>query len=567
MRTALRPVGNLVADNMGLTLRSTEIMRRRAEIAVVGSGPVGMKVALDLADSGLDVLLIESGVDGNDRAQQGLCDAIIEDSTTHAPMSLAVKRTFGGTSHLWGGRAVPFDALDFTTRSVAPHVSWPVTFTEVAQWYEAACRFLDCGPSCFEDVTPITDMPAADGLRFDRLERWCTQPNMTRVHGTRLKAHPRIRLALGATVLRINVDPERGTVSDLTVAAGSERLRVAARAYVIAAGGLETARLMLASRLETPGLFGSPDGPLGHCYMGHMFGSIADIVFERPGIDQAFDFARDASGRYCRRRFTLDERTQQQHGLLNMAAWPELPPLDDPRHGSGILSMAYLALATPVLGSLLSPDAIRQRKLGKGPIRVWPHAKNVVRDVVGSARFARQFLMARYASAVRIPGFLVRNGARRYALHYHGEQAPNLASRVRLSETRDALGQPRLTIGLRYSEGDASSVLRTHTLMEQELARIGVARIEYKIRQEERLNAVLAQASDGFHQIGTARMAADPRKGVVGTDARVHGVSNLFLAGSAIFPSSSHANPTLTAVALAARLAAHLTRTLPSMTA
>ena len=523
-----------------------------------------MKVALDLADAGLDVLLIESGIDGTDRARQDLCEAIVEDSATHAPMSLAVKRALGGTSHLWGGRAVPFDEVDFASRSVAPQAAWPVPFGEVSRWYEAACKFLDCGPPNFEDASSI-GVPAADGLRFDRLERWCAQPNMQRVHGARLTAHPRIRLALDATALRINVDVERGTVSDLTAAIGGERTRVAARAYVIAAGGLETARLMLASRVEAPNLFGGPDGPLGRNYMGHMFGSIADIVFERSDADQAFDFARDGSGRYRRRRFTLDGECQLENVLLNMAAWPELPPLDDARHGSGILSMAYLALATPGLGSLLSPEAIRRKKLGNGPLQIWPHARNVVRDVVGSARFAGEFLMARYASPVRIPGFLVLNSAHRYAFHYHAEQAPNPASRVRLSESRDALGQPRLTIGLRFGEDDARSVLRTHELMAQKLKTCGLARIEYKMREEDRLSAILDQASDGFHQIGTTRMATDPRQGVVGADARVHGVSNLFLAGSAIFPSSSQANPTLTAVALAARLAAHLTRALPSM--
>ncbi len=551
---------------MGAALRSAEILRRPADVAVVGSGPVGLKVALDLADAGLDVLLIESGVDGSDRARQELCEATISNPGNHAPMSLAVRRAFGGTSHLWGGRAVPFDEVDFAARPFVPQASWPISFAEVSQWYEAACKFLDCGLSGFEEVSPVPDTPATDGLRFDRLERWCAQPNMRRVHGARVMAHPNIRLALGATVLRIEVNAERGTVSNLEVAAGSQRVTVAARAYVIAAGGLETARLMLASRRDAPALFGGPDGPLGRYYMGHMFGSIADIVFERPA-DAAFNFACDASGRYRRRRFTLDARTQRQHALLNMAAWPELPPLDDARHGSGILSMAYLALAAPVLGALLSPEAIRRKKLGAGPARVWPHALNVLRDACGSARFAARFLSARYASPVRIPGFLVLNKARRYALHYHGEQAPNPESRVSLSNSRDALGQRRLLIDLRYGEADARSVLRTHAVMEQRLAAAGLARIEYKVPEGRRVEAVLAQASDGFHQIGIARMANDPRNGVVGTDARVHGVSNLFLAGSAIFPSSSQANPTLTAVALAARLSAHLKRTLPSLAA
>jgi choline dehydrogenase-like flavoprotein len=86
----------------------------------------------------------------------------------------------------------------------------------------------------------------------------------------------------------------------------------------------------------------------------------------------------------------------------------------------------------------------------------------------------------------------------------------------------------------------------------------GIAHLDYGVPPEERVAKVLAQASDGFHQIGLARMSSSEREGVVDTNARVYGTSNLFLAGSAIFPSSGQANPTLTAVALAARLAVHL---------
>jgi choline dehydrogenase-like flavoprotein len=129
---------------------------------------------------------------------------------------------------------------------------------------------------------------------------------------------------------------------------------------------------------------------------------------------------------------------------------------------------------------------------------------------------------------------------------------------VRLTERLDAFGQPRLAIDLRFGDFDAASIVRSHELMDARLRATGVAHLEFKSQDDERVRAVLAQASDGFHQIGTARMSASEHDGVVDTNARVHGTSNLFLAGSAIFPSSGQANPTLTAVALAARLAVHL---------
>jgi len=538
--------------------KSRDALRKAADVAVVGSGPVGLKLALDLADAGMDVLLIESGIEGSDRQAQTLSDAAVANPHAHAPMSLALKRAFGGTSNLWGGRAVPLDRIDFVQRAYAPQTQWPIDFAEIERYYGAACRFLDCGAPDFADNT-LADLECrSNGLRFAGLERWCANPRLRAVHGKRALTHPNLRIAFGATVLRVNIDPQRRAVRDLLVAADGRRQSVTARSYVIAAGGLETTRLLLASRVTNPRLFGGPDGPLGNFYMGHLFGSIADIVFVRPDLDARFDFLRDGSGHYVRRRFTLDAKTQQEYGVLNMAAWPEPPPLDDPRHRSGILSLAYLALRAPIVGTMLSPEAIRVRKVGAGPLRFGAHARNILSDAVSSSLSAARFLRARYGRRVRLPGFFVLNKAHRYAFHYHGEQLPRAESRVRLSNRVDALGQPRLAIDLRFGDADAASIVKTHELMAERLHASGVARLEYKVPAEARLSAVLAQASDGFHQIGTARMSANERDGIVDQNAKVHGLANLFLAGSAIFPASGQANPTLTAVALAARLAAHL---------
>lgn len=537
--------------------RSSDTLLEPADVAVVGSGPVGLKVALDLADAGMKVLVIESGREGTNAKSQALSDALLVNERSHAPMSLAVKRAFGGTSNLWGGRAVALDEIDFAERRHAPSASWPIPFSEVARWYDSACRFLDCGPPVFEDRAFAELEAHADGLKLDRLERWCANPRLRSVQGKRVQNHPNIRVALGTTVLRINMDGDGRTVRDLLVDVDGMRDRVRARSYVIAAGGLETARLLLASRAPNPRLFNGPNGPLGRNYMGHIFGSIADIVFDRP-LDKHFDFARDASGRYVRRRFSLDGATQAANGVLNMSAWPEPPPLDDPRHGSGILSLAYLALSTPVLGRLLSPEAIRLRKVGEHRAAIGPHALNVLKDVFGSTALASKFLLARYGSSVRLPGFFVPSKSHRYAFHYHGEHLPNAESRVRLTDRTDAFGLPRLAIDLRFNDFDAASIVRTHELMDARLRATGIAHLEFKAQGDERVRSVLAQASDGFHQIGTARMSASERDGVVDTNARVHGTANLYLAGSAIFASSGQANPTLTAVALAARLAAHL---------
>lgn len=532
-------------------------LQQSADVVVVGAGPVGLKCAVDLADSGLDVLLVESGTAGRDAGAQALSGAEITNMGSHAPMDLAVQRGFGGTSALWGGRAVPFDRQDFETRAAAPGAAWPISAGDVAPWYESACRFLDCGPAVFE--APLPGVPEMDGLTATHLERWCARNDMGAVHGARVAAHPKIRLALGATVTRIAAEAASGAVSGLTVAMGGQTTRVTARAYVIAAGGVETARLMLASRNEAAPELGGP--ALGRFYMGHAFGSIADIQFLRPGDDRAFTFFKDGSGRYVRRRLTLSAEVQRELGLPNVAAWPDLPELYDPAHKSAILSLAYLALKTPVLGPHLMSEAIRLRKIGPGG-RTGAHIWNVIKGAPGAAWFAAKFLSARYAK-VRLPGFFVLNAAHRYALHYHAEHVPDADSRVTLGGTRDALGMPRAAIDLKFGPADAAGIVASHDAMDARMQAAGYAKLIHAHAPDARAAAVLAQASDGFHQIGTARMGANPATSVVDADARVHGMANLFVAGSAVLPSSGQANPTLLAVALAGRLAKHLTEFIP----
>jgi choline dehydrogenase-like flavoprotein len=137
---------------------------------------------------------------------------------------------------------------------------------------------------------------------------------------------------------------------------------------------------------------------------------------------------------------------------------------------------------------------------------------------------------------------------------------------VVLSHQTDALGVRRLNIDLRFSAHDANSVIHAHYLLDDHLQRHQSGKLIYKINAYK--EAVLAQASDGFHQIGTTRMSARAQDGVVDADCRVHGVKNLFVCSSSVFPTSGQANPTLTIMALAVRLAQHLhTHTLRGATA
>ncbi|HYM72684.1 MAG TPA: FAD-dependent monooxygenase, partial [Stellaceae bacterium] len=338
-------------------------------VVVVGAGPAGIVQALELRRHGVEVLVLAGGMDGFRSDYQALADAVLVDPRRHAPMEMAVRRALGGTSLLWGGRCVPFDDNDFAARDYVPFGGWPLDPQAIRPWYDTAAGYLDCGPPVFEEKLGSYGDNAE--CRLDRLERWSETRDLGRLHDRALKSDPGLRVCLGAVATGFAIDPASGRVDELAVAlASGRRMTLRSRAVVLACGGLETTRLMLAARREIPLAFGGESGPLGRFYMGHLEGRIADIVLTQPGLDRALDFHVDGGGRpggrYVRRRITVTGKAQQHHHLLNLAAWPDNPILGRPEHRSAILSLAYLSLATPGLGGVLAPEAIRRKHLAEG---------------------------------------------------------------------------------------------------------------------------------------------------------------------------------------------------------
>ena len=527
---------------------------RAAGVVVVGSGPVGLALATDLSRRGMNVLLLESGGDAPDTVVQSLSAAELQVPERHDDMSVAVARRLGGSSNLWGGRCVPYDPIDFADRPVVG-ARWPIGYDVVAPYIGRAVAATRSGAPVFEATAQLAP-EADDAFSPDALERWVNIQAAQNVHRKVIAEDPRLEVRTRTTAVGLNFH-EDGRVESIDVAHShsGERARVAVERLVIAGGGLETTRLLLNAQRSAPGRFGGADGPLGRYYMGHVIGEIADIVFASSTVAREFDFLVDSHGSYVRRRIVPSAETQLSHGLLNSAFWPVVPPVADPRHGSAILSLVYLALSYGPVGRMVVAEAIRRRHIPEGPARRLRHFVNLATGAPSALAFSANFLRRRHDKSVRLPGFFVLNKANRYGLSFHAEHAPDPESRVKLSAKLDRLGLPSLAIDLRFGEKDISSLVATHDLLEDWLGRNGLGHIEYRMPRERRGEAIMAQAAHGTHQIGLARMAATPREGIVDGDLRCFGSPNLFLASSAVLPTSSQANPTLTTVALALRLA------------
>lgn len=539
----------------------TESTRLGAAVCVVGGGPVGIALALALAEAGREVLLLEAGGAARDEAVQDFYRGRVADPALHSDPVDYRERRLGGTSTIWGGRCMPFDAIDFERRDWIADSGWPIAPDALAPYYPAAGRLCEVGDPAYTAAEaldaaarPMIRDFAGSAFHAESIERLSCPTDFGRRYRGRLERADRLTVLLHCAVTAVELDPDGRRVTRLAArSANGVPLTIEAGEVVLAAGGLETTRLLLASRSVHPHGIANHHDVLGRYYMCHLAGTIGR--FRAAGGSEAvwhgYDIADD--GTYCRRRLALTPAAQRAHHLGNFVARLHHPTIGDPAHDTAILSALYL-------GRGLVPRLFRPRLAGPahaGFGTMVHHLANVARDPVRVAGFAARMLVGRKLAARKYPSVVVVPRHGEYMLDFHAEQEPNRDSQVRLSASRDAWGMPQLEIDWRYTPGDVATVQGALALLKQDLALSGAGSLDYDPAMVER--EMTRYGAYPGHHIGTARMGTDPRTSVVDADCRVHGIANLHLAGSAVFPTSSQANPTLTAVALALRLADRLT--------
>lgn len=517
-----------------------------------------MTSALELAKMGHSVILLEAG--GKDRAgkSQDLYRGEVVDPERHLSLESDRYRQLGGTTGVWGGRCIPFDPVDFEKRDFVPHSGWPITRTDLDPYFVKANKYCQCGRSDFDSTTSLPDsskdmIPGfKDGdVETHSIERWSPPTNFGKEYREDLKKSDNIRVLMYAVCVGLDMNEDGTSVAALDVATpsgSSKRFRIEAGRVILSGGGLETTRLLLASDKRNAGGIGNHSDWLGRGYQCHISGIIAKVRFQ-DDANIVYGYEVDPDGVYCRRRLTISDEAQKRDGLLNIHILLDRPLVGDPEHGNAILSMTFLAKA-------LAQKA-RTRSSGGGKYSLyWRHALNVLSGAPEVLSFLPQWCRKRFVHGRRVPSLLLRSPNNTYHLYYHTEQIPNRDSRVSLSDEKDVLGMRMLKVDYRIADADVESILKTHELIKREFSSQGCGELSFledNPREEIRNHcAVLG------HHIGTTRMSEDPSEGVVDPDCKVHGISNLYIASSSVFPTSSQANPTLTIVAMALRLTEHI---------
>ena len=537
-------------------------------ICIIGAGAAGITLACELEECGVSVTLLEAGglhIDpvASDEYYRGT-------ATPPHPNPSEFRRVgFGGTTKIWGGRCVPFDPIDFERRDYISESGWPIGYEEVARYYPRALEYCDAGAFDFSATGSLSrnarQTPLLPGLRAnncliaDRIERYSLPTDFGTRYRRRIARSSTVLVLTHARCLALHRSAGAPGLESVTIADRTgNRHRLRAGVFVLATGGIEVTRLLLQSDREGPGL-GNHSDIVGRFYACHFENILARLVPLHGTVP--FDFERTNDGVYCRRKLLLTEEAQRRHRLLNTAFRLHFPTYSDAAHGNSVLSAIYLAK------SLLIPEYRNILRHGSETSANSPareHLENILRGVPELARFAFRWLLLRNLSTRKLPYTLVSNRDGTFPLEFNCEQTPSASNRIKLINDVDRHGVARVHVEWRLSEGDADAAYRAILLLRDVLRDYSACNLEF---DENTIRRAIGRSPPlGGHHIGTTRMAASEKQGVVDTHCALFEVPNLFVASSSVFCTSSHANPTLTIVALALRLADYLKRDLTART-
>ncbi len=517
----------------------------QADICIVGAGIAGISIAREFFDRSESVVLLEGGgleftkslrdlptvlrrhIWGEQALTRG-CNA----GQPYYPLRFTRVRAFGGSSRVWhqqrGVHARPLDDVDFEARDGLPDHGWPIDKVKLDPYYERAQLVCALGPFVYDakqwecrgygaplplDPKLITSVVFQFGRRskFDRYEEEFARAG-------------NVNLVLHATAVHL-ADRDNSVVRIDCATLSGNRFSVRARTFVLAAGAIENARLLLVSKDSQQNGIGNSRDQVGRSFMEHPDAAVGYLI-PSPKVDRsAFRlYQHQPAGEHVtvEAMFRLSDRVLRKERLLNSV----LRLRDTYRSGMTAAVQSFQIVRRSVHHGVATPGL----------------AKHALRSVLGAPQILRHYATWRAGRAPDVFGIDVM-----------AEQAPTRISRVILDRRRDRLGVPMTILDWRLTDMDWDSIRRTVKIFGEAVRAANLGTVISTIETEKQ-PAVFGN----WHQLGTTRMHHDPAHGVVDENCRVHGMTNLYIAGGSVFTTGGYANPSLSIVALSLRLADHL---------
>lgn len=524
-------IQNLASGNLEQNLST--------QVCIIGGGVAGQTLAIQLEKHNIASLIIESGDKDTNAETQALAKGA-NGGENYYDLETARLRLFGGTAAIWGGRCAELDPIDFEARDYIPHSGWPITKSDLDPYYAQSFESLGLKRPSEGRLWKTINLkpPAFDPKKIDT-DLWAFDENGERFTNLNRKGLEKTRIVLNANLTDIDVN-EQGEVQTISVKSlNGHTAQINAKYFVLAAGAIETVRLLLAAVAKRPDGLGQEKDQLGRFFMEHPHARGGEILpVSLAQTLQVLPRALRVDGRRYAAYLRPSPEVQRQLGILNTSV------SFAPRRHANEKEENYRSAIKTLKHDMPSSKIWRSLYKGGKKIAIKGLEKTDPWSSVLNMKAARG-KMGVYA--------IVR-----------AEQAPNPRSRVMLTDATDALGMRQPLLDWQFSELDKRSVHGLMTTLADEYKRLGWG----DVRLSSWLNdpevtwktdpLISAHPIGGYHHMGGTRMSETAETGVVNSDCRLHESPNLFVASSSVFPTGGWANPTVTIMALAQRLGDHL---------
>jgi choline dehydrogenase-like flavoprotein len=502
---------------------------------VVGAGAVGLIVSVSMARAGKRVVLLESG--GSVPGEANELNDVSVTGRPHLGVTHGRGRVVGGTTTMWGGQLTRFVPYDFDAREALSDSRWPLGYGDVVAHYEDVATMLDLDPRYLSDESVLGRLGLGGAAPSSGCEifytRWLRDPNLARWFADDLEKLPTLAVVPNCHASAILCGPGGARIIGVAANCADGRLRdFMGRDLVLACGTIEISRLLLLTARKSPAVAWTRNANIGRYFQDHL-----DLVVGHIAVNEKAAFANQFEN------VVIDSHKYQPKVRMRTSILRDL----------GCLNLA----CTVRFDSAIAEDIqmlkhfVRSLLTGSKIDKPWQSVRRMA--ALSHVWFP---LIWRYLRHRRILGLADRG----ISVIAHCEQRPLRESRISLdTERTDRFGDP---IGRLHWAVDEPLQLKSLQIFAAQFAEFlrDAGGAEFVVRREIASGdpSILEEATDSYHQCGGARMALDPQNGVVDSNCKVFGTENLFLAGAAVFPSSSFANPTFTAMALAKRLSGHL---------
>ena len=512
--------------------------RIESDVCIVGAGAAGITIARELTGKPFRVCLIESGGLESDLDTQSLYQGEIV-GFPYYPLDLIRLRYFGGTTNHWAGACRPLDEIDFAARPAIPHSGWPLDKSQLDTYYQRAHLICQLGPYDYKTDTWKSEENPPLPIEGNRVATAILQDSPpTRfglVYREQIEQAHNISTYLFANAIDIETTATANAVTRLNVATlQGNSFSITAKFFILATGAIENARLLLVSNKTQKTGLGNQNDLVGRYFMEHL--SVPGGLFlpssSLTSSTGLYTNGRKLDGVVGSAYLSITPQTRRREKLLNVRAFlKEVSP--------------QVATQGTTGWSVSAQTVMEAHRTGNWDIDFAEHIMNIINNTDEIAIRAYETFFNRPKKGV-------------YALYYQIANAPNPDSRVTLISERDKLGMPRVRLDWRFGDLERHTLRRANEIIGEDIGRSGLGRV-----------SVLPDNPDtgwpdglrgAWHQMGTTRMHPDSKRGVVDEYGRVHGVSNLYVAGSSVFPTSGYTNPTLTIVALCIRLSDHISQ-------